>query len=234
MWWKTTEIYRVALPYDQITALNETPIISSVEVGVFIRNSERQNAVIKELESFFQTGGSYVLKFVPISVDQKLLDTLKTPARLESEILKSYKVTAGNLLLAEWSKLKEDVLITSDRTMFLSETVSASKIHQVLRTLLLREHKIKSILGMVRTFDGEPLRHSVAPPSAEYEILISVLNPRPDLQQLHWNIKEATEQYLAPFLNDLNSLSNFALKSQWKYQVQLQYDSRQVNLVFLT
>lgn len=230
MWWKTTEIYRVALPYDQISALNETPIVSTVQVGIFIQNSERQNALIKDLETFFQTGGSYTLKFIPIRVDAKLLETLMTPARLESEILKTYKVTPGNLLFAEWSKLKEDVLITSDRTIFLSETASASKIHQVLRTFILREHKIKSILGMVRTFDGEPLRHSVAPPSAEYEILISVLNPRPDLQQLHWNIKEATKQYLAPFLKDLNSLSNFALKSQWKYQVQLQYDSRQVKI----
>lgn len=58
--------------------------------------------------------------------------------------------------------------------------------------------------------------------------MISVLNPRPDLQSLHWNVKKATEIYLQPFLQEFNELSDFTLKSQWKYQVELKYDSKQI------
>lgn len=58
--------------------------------------------------------------------------------------------------------------------------------------------------------------------------MISVLNPRPDLQTLHWNAKKATEDYLQPFLKEFSELSDFTVKSQWKYQVQLKYDSKQI------
>lgn len=78
------------------------------------------------------------------------------------------------------------------------------------------------------TFDGKQLRHNFPPPSPEYEVLISIVNPRPDLQTLHWNVKQATERYLRPFFNEFSELSNFTLKSQWKYQVGLEYGSQQI------
>lgn len=78
------------------------------------------------------------------------------------------------------------------------------------------------------TFDGKQLRHNFPPPSPENEVLISIVNPRPDLQTLHWNVKQATERYLRPFFNEFNELSNFTLKSQWKYQVELKYGSQQI------
>ena len=78
------------------------------------------------------------------------------------------------------------------------------------------------------TFDGKQLRHNFPPPSPEYEVLISIVNPRPDLQTLHWNVKQASERYLRPFFNEFSDLSNFTLKSQWKYQVELKYGSQQI------
>lgn len=58
--------------------------------------------------------------------------------------------------------------------------------------------------------------------------MISVLNPNPDLQTLHWNVKKATEVYLQPFLQEFSDLSKFTLRSQWKYQVELKYETRQI------
>lgn len=80
----------------------------------------------------------------------------------------------------------------------------------------------------MKTFDGKQLRHNFPPPPPEYEVLISIVNPRPDLQTLHWNVKQASERYLRPFLNEFSELSNFTLKSQWKYQVELKYTSKQI------
>lgn len=104
----------------------------------------------------------------------------------------------------------------------------AEKIYQVIRTWMVRDYKIRSILGRVKTFDGKQLRHNTPVPSPAYEVLISVLNPRPDLQTLHWNVQLAAELYIAPFLKELGELSNFTLKSQWKYQIELKYDSKQI------
>lgn len=101
-------------------------------------------------------------------------------------------------------------------------------MYQVIRTWIVRDYKIRSILGRVRTFDGKQLRHNFPPPSPEYEVLISILNPRPDLQTLHWNVQQASERYLRPFFNEFSELSKFTLKSQWKYQMELKYGSQQV------
>jgi phosphatidylinositol glycan class S len=78
------------------------------------------------------------------------------------------------------------------------------------------------------TFDGKQLRHTFPPPPPQYEVLISILNPKPDLQRLHWNVKQAAERYLKPFLSEFSELSEFTLKSQWKYQVELKYGSQQI------
>lgn len=98
----------------------------------------------------------------------------------------------------------------------------------MIRSWIVRDHKIRSILGLVRTFEGKQLRHTLPPPPPDYEVLISVLNPRPDLQKIHWNVRQASEKYLRPFLNEFSELSKFTLKSQWKYQVELQYGSQQM------
>lgn len=101
-------------------------------------------------------------------------------------------------------------------------------LYHVIRTWIVRDYKIRSILGRVRTFAGKQLRHNSPPPSPEYEVLISILNPRPDLQTLSWNLKQASERYLRPFFNEFSGLSNFTLKSQWKYQVEIKYGSQQI------
>lgn len=107
-------------------------------------------------------------------------------------------------------------------------STAAEKIYKVICLWIVRDYKIRSILGQVKTFDGQQLRHNFPPPSPEYEVLLSVLNPRPDIQTLHWNVKQATEQYLRPFLNEFNGLSEFTLKSQRKYQLELKYGTKPI------
>lgn len=43
---------------------------------------------------------------------------------------------------------------------------------------------------------GQQIRHNSAPPQPNYDVLISVLNPRPDLQKVHWNVRLAAESEL--------------------------------------
>lgn len=228
MWWKTTETHRASLPSDSIAALDEVPITFTMEVGLFTFSDERQNKIAEELEAYFQSNDVFKAKIIKIKVDQAEIGSVKTPAKLEQILAKHYEIKPGNLLIAEWKALQEDVLVTSERTLFISDKTSSDKIYQVIRSWIVRDYKIRSILGQVKTFDGKQLRHNFPPPSPEYEVLVSVLNPRPDLQLLHWNVKKAIETYLQPFLYEFKDLSEFTLKSQWKYQLELKYESKQI------
>lgn len=109
----------------------------------------------------------------------------------------------------------------------MSPLASSSKLQRVLRSWILQEHKLRSVIGAVSTIDGRSIRHKSAPPQPHYDVLISVLNPSPELQHLSWNVKHATQKYIAPFLAELETLSNFTLKSQWKYQVKFSQANKQ-------
>lgn len=228
MWWMATETYRAPLPSTEISQLEDTPITFTMDIGLFTFNSERLKTLTEELEAYFNSNDVFSAIINPLTIDKMEFANLKTPAGLEKVLMKNQEVKAGNLLVAEWKALEDDVLVTSDRTIFISEKTSAEKIYQVIRSWVVRDYKIRSILGRVKSFDGKQLRHNFPPPSPEYEVLVSVLNPRPDLQSLHWNVKKAIETYLQPFFNELKDLSDFTLKSQWKYQLELKYNNAQI------
>uniref|UniRef100_A0A182NZD5 Uncharacterized protein n=1 Tax=Anopheles epiroticus TaxID=199890 RepID=A0A182NZD5_9DIPT len=103
--------------------------------------------------------------------------------------------------------------------------VSSIKAYQVLSSWMLQEYKLKAILGSrdaQQTLMGRQLRLNSAPLQAQYEVLITVLNPRPELQKVHWNARAAAENYIEPFLNELSGITNFTIKTQWIYQVGLE------------
>lgn len=156
------------------------------------------------------------LQLEDFSLDPALIEAEKTPAALEAAVLKRHPLGLGEFALIEWNKLEDDVLVTSERSAFISESASRStlssltpftyityefcisaslKIYQVLSSWILQEYKLKAILGSrdLQTSQHRQLRLNTAPMQPHYEILISVLNPRPDVQKIHWNARAAAE-----------------------------------------
>lgn len=87
-------------------------------------------------------------------------------------------------------------------------TPAASQIYRVLMTWIYREHKLRSVIATATNAnslmaDKDALRRNTytsSPPHAKYDILISVFNPRPDQQRVHWNVRNAIEsQYASLF-----------------------------------
>lgn len=225
MWWKTTEVYRVSLPYAEIEALNDVPIKATFRLGLFCSSSEKRDILAFELRKKFEQNFVFELDLQLLSLDADTAAAIKTPAKLETELLKLYPASVGQFLFIEWPKLDDDVLVTSERTAFISESATSLKIYHVLSSWILQEYKLKAILGsrdMQQTTKGRQLRLNSAPLQPRYEVLITVLNPRPDLQKVHWNARAAAENYIAPFLNELSGITNFTIKTQWIYQVGLE------------
>ncbi|XP_049284416.1 GPI transamidase component PIG-S-like isoform X1 [Anopheles funestus] len=225
MWWKTTEVYRVSLPYSEIRALNDEPIKAMFRLGLYCRSAERREILAFELRKKFEQNFVFELDLQLLSLDAEILSTIKTPARLETELLQRYPTAVGQFLFIEWDKLDDDILVTSDRTAFISESASSLKAYQVLSSWILQEYKLKAILGAreaQQTMKGRQLRLNSAPLQSQYEVLITVLNPRPELQKVHWNARAAAENYIEPFLRELSGITNFTIKTQWIYQVAIE------------
>ncbi|XP_062534059.1 GPI transamidase component PIG-S-like isoform X1 [Armigeres subalbatus] len=230
MWWKTTEVYRVPLPYAEIESLDDVPIKATIRMGLFVKSQERRDILLFELSKKFENNFAFNLQLEEFTLDPSLVDAAKTPAALEAAILKKYPLGLGDFVLIEWNKLEDDVLVTSERTAFISESATSLKIYQVLSSWILQEYKLKAILGSrdLQTSKNRQLRLNTAPMQPHYEILISVLNPRPDIQKVHWNARAAAENYIAPFLDGLSTIANFTVKTQWVYQVEIQNPQKQI------
>lgn len=58
------------------------------------------------------------------------------------------------------------------------------------------------------------------PLSLEYDVLVTVVNPRPEQLQLDFDTAEV-DAALQPFLKSISPVANFTVKSQWLYLVEL-------------
>lgn len=124
MWWKTTEVYRVALPYTEISNLLETPIKVSLNIGIFTHENDRTRDLIHDLELYFKDHEIANINFNSISLDKKLAEGAHSPAVLENLAQKSVNLREGDFMFIEWVKLTDEVLVNSGRTAFISSNAS--------------------------------------------------------------------------------------------------------------
>lgn len=122
------------------------------------------------------------------------------------------------------------MLITSGRIAFIHPETSSRKLEQVLRSIVFREQKLNVVSqGPPRTFEdlknargiGEALQPAT-------DVVVTVINPNAKEQTLVWNVQAAVKTYLEPFLNKVALLTDFNLKTQWKYQVHFSGKMQQV------
>lgn len=151
----------------------------------------------------------WLLNVEPIAYFEKA-SSIKTPAGLENLIFKEHNIKEGDFVFIEWPKLQEEILITNERTALIRSDISkfccfiikktmktiitcnsfagSNKIKQVLNTYILQTHRVKQIL----TKDQRDALKTEAP-QAEYDVIVSVLNPRPDIMNAKWHVQMAVE-----------------------------------------
>lgn len=65
---------------------------------------------------------------------------------------------------------------------------------QVITTIIFEEHKLRLILGNLTLNNQQNVeRLATSAPKPHYDVLISILNPRPSLQTIHWDVRSAAD-----------------------------------------
>uniref|UniRef100_A0A8C4S2Q7 Phosphatidylinositol glycan anchor biosynthesis, class S n=1 Tax=Erpetoichthys calabaricus TaxID=27687 RepID=A0A8C4S2Q7_ERPCA len=102
-------------------------------------------------------------------------------------------------------------------------SVIGPKILRIIQTVTFTNNDIKaSMSDRVPTgkFTKESLADSMRAfksSPGNYEITFSLLNPDPKSHDLHWDIEEAVDKYIQPFLDKLSGVANFSVDSQILY-----------------
>lgn len=115
--------YRAALPSSEIAAINDLPITFTMNVAVYISDDDKKRKTLEDLQGLFNSNEIFSAKVTPIDIDAAKIANIKTPAKLEQEILKQHTVKPGDLVIIEWGNQREDIHVSTDRAIFISERV---------------------------------------------------------------------------------------------------------------
>lgn len=79
--------------------------------------------------------------------------------------------------------------------------------------------------------DAETLRRVRL--SSQFDLILTAIVPDPEHLKVEWDFAAATNGYIQPLLDQLASLSNYSVKSQWLYHVDLEQTPTQTNETYL-
>lgn len=94
-----------------------------MNVAVYISDEDKRRKTLEDLQGLFNSNEIFSAKVTPIAIDAAKVANIKTPAKLEQEILKQNPVKPGDLVVIEWANQREDIYVSTDRAIFISERV---------------------------------------------------------------------------------------------------------------
>ena len=230
LWWHTTAVPRVSLPYDGIERLSELRLEIKTELLVVALSRERAESLARDITEAFQDADVYRIEVKHRVISSRLMATAFTTHELE-KIASTFDLDVGQLLLLETNNLNDAVLVGSKRTLYFSTDTAASTLIRVLSEWMLLEKS----LTLTKNALTEPTQYSLDdenrrrfPASPAYDVLITLVNPDPEKLKITWDLRTITEEYVEPFLDELSIFSNFSVKSQWLYYLPLDVNPKRV------
>lgn len=226
LWWKTTEVYRVSLPYSRIAALDNLDVTLGMNISISTLDAARGDKLVADLNNIFKTSKFFQLTFIALPLDKKDLASVHSVEDLENAPFQPRKT--GELLLLEVPGLSRftanHVLVGLKRTVYFSSETTAVKLSEVLESWLLQEESLSQTVAAMTAPTETDQDHSGRrrmPAAEEYDVMITVVNPEPEKLQLNWDIPETVQVYLEPLLHELTPIARYTVKSQWLYFVTL-------------
>ncbi|CAO3663120.1 unnamed protein product [Rhizopus microsporus] len=211
-WWKTTEVYRANLPFSDIDAWYSQQACNFVvptRFNIYISSQLEKTQLSTQIQERILDRIRYKQNF-PIHIN--IYDSEKD--RYDN------RTAVGNYLIYINQSDKARLYVGSERVSYLDLVdTSADSIVDALESVippiyLSDTDNLQRIAchGQEKKNDVSSMRTLKYAP--EYEITVSLLNNNPENMRMDWEIREALNGYLNPFLQQISELSNFSINSQ--------------------
>lgn len=216
LWWKTTEVYRVSLPYSRIDSLNQKQWKITMNVFVHTKDPSETSARIYYMKSYFQYS--------------EIFDVIVQPAKLEEsggdlkqfEDKENYMAgQRGDILFLEMNSLHEnEIVIGNHRTVYFHPSASNDSLAYVLHTHILQEQDLIDVVtSLVSPGSGADLKGKSQErrvrAAARYGIVFTTINPEPETVRVLWDQELAIKTFVEPMLEQLKPIADHDVKSQW-------------------
>ncbi|XP_050525843.1 GPI transamidase component PIG-S isoform X2 [Daktulosphaira vitifoliae] len=216
LWWRMTEVQRHSLPNIMISELSNSEIIISTDIFVFTNNPLRTNNIISTIESSFNSS-IFAIKAQKSSLVSKIDDFKQLETILSS---------VGSLHLIE-TNLVDSIIVGIGRNIYFPPNTSVDELVNSLKKILQIDaltDSMESMLNPGKHSEDEQVvsdRQRRMRPSSEYNIILTVVNPEPDILKINWTPEIPLNRYLLPLLNQLSLIARFSVQSQWLYLIDL-------------
>lgn len=239
VWWKTTQVYRVALPYKDMEASYKQMNIR-VNVNLVTSDTHRDHQLGPKIQQLLTPSRVFDFSLSGRAPTQEEIRVTKEAAGSHGhldELLKPMhaNVLAGTVILFEvpvnfartGGGARGNVVVGENRCVFFNRNASMEELVAFLRDAVLGEKSLIKLAeaaaaassssreeeAAVAKQNGGSLR---APSGGGYDILFSLLVPEPEQVTATEAAKmaPAVERFVQPFLRSLENLSEFNVKSQ--------------------
>lgn len=242
VWWKTTQTYRVPLPYDRISRLSLDQWQFEIVINVILPTSGKndQYALKAELEASMLSQNTFVVQellnvlYKVQSIDstrQKLIESCSTFEEVDLQWMSiqgpSHSFDYDIVVLPATVPFPRasGIYISRHRLILVKETETsllASKIRSIAENILARKVSLQDNTPSFINRAAKKNRHDrwVVGAAPVYDVTFSLVVPEPDVLQVSWNIEQGI-QALQLMMDKLSLASRFDLQSQILYFLPL-------------
>lgn len=249
IWWKTTEIYRVPLPYHEISALADLTVLSTINYEVVTFGEAAKLADIVQAHSGVSIGNDekltsrYVGRVSRGSQQERvLLETAGSIEEVESQLQSLhpsslhgsyviYIVPEGCTFIA-----RDSAVVGTRRSAFVSYNQDTNKTFEavinILQDIFVNEESIRRVFNMAVNSstvlaDKDSMRSLGSSPG--YEVTFTLINPQPDVLSVTWDVQSAVDKYLHNLITTLSEFANITVKSQYLHYIGLGVQPRKTD-----
>ncbi|XP_033756605.1 GPI transamidase component PIG-S-like [Pecten maximus] len=241
LWWKTTEVYRVSLPYGEIADLSNTQLKYTVDVDIVNGDESLSENDITRLSRLvsdkLETSDAEIAPYYRLNVRDAT----------EKELAKVKAMTSTSGIEGQFSSGADDInryqvviipklsplslrkpFLSLGRTILVQSPGStdiptlASMISSVIQDSLIKEESLSKTFHAGkgtgnRTLKPEKSSMRSVRSNPGYDVAFTLVNPQPDILDVQWDIEQAVKDYLDPFLQQLDKYAKINVKSQVLY-----------------
>ncbi|KAJ8712893.1 hypothetical protein PYW08_008197 [Mythimna loreyi] len=228
LWWKTTEVYRVSLPYDKISSFDTLSHSITTELTVLANDEATASEIVGLIEKAFEHSDVIKLKITKSILSKQLhstLDSVADEVEAVEEVGAAYDLTKHNsFYVVQRKPLFQDTWLAGERVMFFRDAKAARTVVETLKRVVYQT----SVVEGAKSEAADSARQTRFPPGGGYHIVLSVVHPRPDALTVELDAGEAVEDYIGSFVDELSVLHNFTLKSQWLHLLDFDFQAKEV------
>ena len=234
IWWKTTEVYRVSLPYNRIDALSATRYFT-VNVQLVTIDTHRDHQLGPKIQAEINAEKSPIFTLslrgrAPTQEENIAVAKSSTIEELDDHVSRLHdNFMPGTVFLFEVPMRKfdsggADIMVGRRRCIYFTRDADERRLVEILRETVLGESNARKILDSVRAPNHQRSDESLltrVTASKKYDILFSLLIPEPEHVLVRWKIGPAIDSFVNPFIESLKGLASFDVKSQVLYLTKL-------------